>query len=186
MTCQVCGIDAPTRWVAFYQNIGMLVTRQWSHVEGNLCRRCIGKYFRSYTLTSLFLGWWGVISFCVTPFILLNNVIRYLMALGLPEPGIAAMNTPSTSDSYSVGKHTLRLRVIYATVICAVILGGVVSHYFTTRESGKDARAFDRAKQLDVTTTSHQRPRQRELPRRSRTRRPRQSQPSRGCQQDAS
>ena len=65
---------------------------------------------------------------------------------------MAAMNTPSTSDSYSVGKRTLRLRVIYATVICAVILRGAVSHYFKTREVAKDGEAFNRAKRLDVAT----------------------------------
>ena len=125
MTCQSCGIDAPTKWVLFYQNVGMFVTRQWAKVEGNLCRRCIGKYFRSYTLTTLFLGWWGLISFFVTPFILLNNIARYLMALGVAEPGIGAMNTPLASTSRSVGTHSLRFKLIYGTIVCSVMLVGV-------------------------------------------------------------
>ncbi len=94
MTCQVCGLEAPTKSIKLYQNIGMVITRQWAHVEGNLCRRCIARFFKSYTLTTLFPGWWGLISFLVTPLILLNNVVRYLGSLGLPEPGIEALNTP--------------------------------------------------------------------------------------------
>jgi hypothetical protein len=65
--CWSCGLQAPTKWVIFYQNIGLLVTRQPAQVSGHMCRRCIRAYFKSYTLTTLFLGWWGVISFWVTP-----------------------------------------------------------------------------------------------------------------------
>jgi hypothetical protein len=66
----------------------MVIARQWKKVEGEFCRPCIGKYFRSYTLTTLFLGWWGAISFIVTPFILINNVYHYLRASRLPEPDL--------------------------------------------------------------------------------------------------
>src|SRR5580704_16268081 len=90
MVCKGCGIDAPTKYVEFYQNIGMFFYRQSTEFKGDLCRTCIGKYFQSYTLTTLFLGWWGLISFVVTPFLLLNNVIRYLLAFRLPKPDFAA------------------------------------------------------------------------------------------------
>ena len=66
----------------------MVFTRQTVQVRADLCRPCIGRYFLSYTLTTLFLGWWGMISFVMTPFILLNNVGLYLLALRLPEPGM--------------------------------------------------------------------------------------------------
>ena len=92
--CKTCGIQAPTRYVEFYENVGLVFARQWVKVDGNLCRRCIGAYFRSYTLTTLFLGWWGLISFIVTPLILVNNVTRYLLSLQLPEANLAAMDTP--------------------------------------------------------------------------------------------
>ena len=127
MVCTACAAQAPTKYVEFYQNIGMLVTRQWAQIKGNLCRRCIGAYFRSYTSTTLFLGWWGLISFIVTPFVLVNNVVRYLAALNLPEPGIAAMNTPSSSIStpISVSTHSRNFKVIYGAVVGAAILAAV-------------------------------------------------------------
>jgi hypothetical protein len=110
--CKTCGAQAPTKYVEFYQNIGLVVTRQWAKVDGNLCRRCIGGYFRSFTLTTLFLGWWGVISLFITPLILLNNVTRYLLSLRLPEPSLAAMDTPlsSTGLTPSVGTHSRRFK----------------------------------------------------------------------------
>jgi len=130
MACQHCGIDATTKYVEFYQNIGLLFARRQVEVKGNLCRRCIGKFFRSFTLTTLILGWWGLISFCVTPFILLNNVVRYLLALRLSEPGIAALNTMSASiDSKppSVGSGSFTFKFIYGIIICATVLYFVAS-----------------------------------------------------------
>jgi len=85
--CQSCLRPAPTVYVEFYQNIGALVIRFTKTAKGHFCRECISQYFWSFTLTTLFLGWWGVISFFVTLFILPNNVIRYLLTLGLPAAG---------------------------------------------------------------------------------------------------
>lgn len=86
MFCQGCGIEAPTKQVCFYQNIGALVMRFHSGVEGELCKRCIHKHFWKMSLTTLFLGPWGIISLIVTPFFLLNNIFRYLFCLGMEPP----------------------------------------------------------------------------------------------------
>src|SRR5258708_29211637 len=53
-TCQICGLEAPVKYVNFHQNIGMLVSRSTSDIAGNLCRRCIKRCFKSYTLTTFF------------------------------------------------------------------------------------------------------------------------------------
>ncbi len=79
--CRTCGLEGGTKFVKFYYNIGFLVARQWALVEGNLCFNCINRYFWKYTLITFFLGWWGTISFFVTPFILLQNIGRYIWAL---------------------------------------------------------------------------------------------------------
>jgi hypothetical protein len=80
------------------------------------------RYFSSYSLTTLFLGWWGVISFVVTPFILLNNIFQYLSASQLPDPGIGAMNTPSPLASPSVSSGSFKFKIIYGTVVWAVVM----------------------------------------------------------------
>jgi hypothetical protein len=91
--CQSCGVEAPTKHVVFYQNIGALVMRFHKEIEGNLCKSCIHKYFWEFTLITLFLGWWGVISFVMTLFFYIpNNIIRYLLSLSLkPVPPGAAV-----------------------------------------------------------------------------------------------
>ncbi len=123
MPCKHCGVEGPAKHVKFYQNIGMLVTRQWAKVEGDLCRPCIGLYFRSYTVTTLFLGWWGVISLLVTPLILLNNIYQYLSSTQLPEPGIGALDRPLGVAPPPVGTGSFKLKVIYGTIIWLVLLG---------------------------------------------------------------
>ena len=84
--CHSCGGYGPIKYVEFYQNIGVLVMRWDKSIKGELCKNCIIKIFWQFTLVDLFLGWWGVISFIVTPFYILNNLIRYLMSLSLPRP----------------------------------------------------------------------------------------------------
>jgi hypothetical protein len=126
--CEICGVEGPTKYVEFYQNIGLLLARRTVSVKQRLCRPCIGRYFRSYTLTTLFLGWWGTISLCITPLILINNVGRYLMALQLPPPSMAVTNTPIDAIPPSVGYGSLKFKLIYGAIVCAVGLG-VLAYY---------------------------------------------------------
>ncbi len=95
-TCQQCGADAPTREVSLHQNIGLLIFRLSESTEGHLCRRCISETVRRYTFVNLTLGWWGLISFFVTPFFLLFNLIQYLAARRLPRDPIPGK--PRLSD----------------------------------------------------------------------------------------
>ncbi|MGH9763595.1 MAG: hypothetical protein ACREDR_32705 [Blastocatellia bacterium] len=77
--CDSCGVRAPTKYAAFHQHIGAVVLMFHQRYRGNLCRECINTIFRRTTLTTLGLGWWGMISVIVTPFVLIHNVVRYLM-----------------------------------------------------------------------------------------------------------
>lgn len=83
--CTACRQNAPTQHVTLWQNIGVLVMRFHKKVEGNLCRNCIDKFFWEYTLMTFFFGWWGVISFFFTLFILPSNLITFLGARKLPR-----------------------------------------------------------------------------------------------------
>ena len=86
--CQGCQCLAPTRQVMFFRHIGAIVVMFNRHIRGRLCRSCVNEQFAQTTLTTSFLGWWGMISFFLTPFFLLNNIIRYLFCLSLkPGPG---------------------------------------------------------------------------------------------------
>lgn len=83
--CQICGSLATTKYVEFYQNIGMVLARQYSSIKGRLCKKCINKEFKKRTLTTLFLGWWGTISFIITPIYIINNVSRFIPTIGMNE-----------------------------------------------------------------------------------------------------
>ncbi|MBC7854333.1 MAG: hypothetical protein IAF94_12945 [Pirellulaceae bacterium] len=98
MYCQKCGIEAPTKYVAMYQNIGMLVMRLWSSVEGNLCKNCVHSTFWTMTGINMTLGWWGIISLVVTPFFIVNNTVRYLGCLGMESPSPGAAPPQLTDD----------------------------------------------------------------------------------------
>jgi hypothetical protein len=82
--CQGCGVEAPTKYAEFHQNIGALVVRFGKSYKGQLCKQCMHKYFWQASMTTLFLGPWGMISLVVSPFFLINNVARYLAALPMP------------------------------------------------------------------------------------------------------
>lgn len=81
--CELCGKVAPVKYVQLYQNIGAFFRRYQKTIKGKLCRECLNKYFWQFTLTTLAIGWLGVISAFVTPFFIINNIVRYLMCLKL-------------------------------------------------------------------------------------------------------
>ncbi|SRR5258708_25494607 len=81
--CQICGSLAPTKQVEFNQNIGYLFARSYATIKGRLCKNCINKEFRKKTLITLFFGWWGTISFFVTPVYLIGNAFSYIPTIGM-------------------------------------------------------------------------------------------------------
>jgi hypothetical protein len=85
MYCQVCGREAPTKYVEFYQGIGALIVRYQRSLRGNLCKSCIHHNFWKYTGLTLVTGWWGVIAFCANWICLFNNIGRYVACLGMPS-----------------------------------------------------------------------------------------------------
>lgn len=95
--CESCGIEAPTKYVEFYQNVGLLVMRFHKSVKGNLCKSCGTRFFWEFTLKTFFLGWWGVISFVVNVFFMLNNLARGVALLGMP-PVPPGATPPRLSD----------------------------------------------------------------------------------------
>lgn len=97
MICQCCGVEAPTKYVSFHQNIGVLVMRFSKSISGNLCKSCIHNNFWSMTGTTAVLGWWGLISLIVTPFFLLNNIGRYAFCLSM-QPVPPGAKPPELTD----------------------------------------------------------------------------------------
>ncbi|MFH1509541.1 MAG: hypothetical protein ABID67_00105 [Candidatus Nealsonbacteria bacterium] len=81
--CENCGAYGPIKHIEFHKNIGLLIMRSQGSVKGYLCKNCIGHFFWEFTLITFFGGWWGVISFFITPFFIINNIFYYLVSLKL-------------------------------------------------------------------------------------------------------
>lgn len=84
--CGECGTAAPLREAEYGMILGLIVFRSWRTTKGGLCRRCTHFYFWTYTLATLFFGWWGVASFLATPVILVNNLVNYCWSFLPPAP----------------------------------------------------------------------------------------------------
>lgn len=112
--CQSCGIEAPTRAIEFHQNIGALFMRFHKTCKGNLCKRCIHRRFWQFTATNLTLGWWGYISLVMTPVFTINNIVRYLGALGLapvPKGATVPVLTPEAIAKLTPHGHGIVARL---------------------------------------------------------------------------
>jgi hypothetical protein len=83
MTCAKCGARTQLRAVSFSQNIGMIAIRHTSTVAGSFCGPCILSAYWSCSLTTAIVGWFGFISFIMTPFILLLNAIELMRSAKL-------------------------------------------------------------------------------------------------------
>jgi hypothetical protein len=59
---------------------------QFLSAKGPFCRDCGIATFRMMTSRTLVQGWWGFLSFFITPFILLINLIRAPKVSRLPAP----------------------------------------------------------------------------------------------------
>lgn len=89
MSCQICGHNVPTKYATFHYNIGLLVMRRTATIQGALCQSCLTHNFWKYTLITLVFGWWGVVSFIMTPVILVSNLWQFFNArpvTGIPAP----------------------------------------------------------------------------------------------------
>jgi hypothetical protein len=81
MSCQICGANKTTVLAEFSGNIGALIVRFERSIRANMCRACVHKQFWKYTAMNLLLGWWGIISFFLTPMHLFVNTVVYLKCL---------------------------------------------------------------------------------------------------------
>jgi hypothetical protein len=97
MACQICGKDKPTILAEFSGNIGALIMRFERSIRANMCRSCVHKQFWKFTAMNFFLGWWGVISFFVTPLLLFINTAAYLKYLHAFRKHAASL-APSKGD----------------------------------------------------------------------------------------
>ena len=79
-TCRACRRRLPLRDVTFRRNIGALIVRFHATASGPMCKGCVDKYFWSYTLATVAVGWLGTISLIVAPIYVVTNIGSYAAA----------------------------------------------------------------------------------------------------------
>jgi hypothetical protein len=83
--CRFCGC-VPAAEATFRGHRGMIVVMQFLHVKGPFCRDCGLSTFRDMTAKTLIQGWYGYVSFAVTPITVLINLARRGKVASLPAP----------------------------------------------------------------------------------------------------
>lgn len=135
--CEACGAIGPTRRVELKQNVGLVLMRLSRTVKGSLCARCIEKNFKEMTLITAVAGWWGIVSFFVTPIYLINNLAQYSSAKSLPrtEGGVPFPSSEGPRTGLAVAALVVGLLSLacWPLGLVGVILGAV-AFFRATRE----------------------------------------------------
>lgn len=76
--CKGCGAYTYTFPATYRKNVGLFFLRRYKKVEGEFCSDCHEMLFWNAFLTNLFLGWWGVISSVINPFLIIMNIGNYI------------------------------------------------------------------------------------------------------------
>jgi hypothetical protein len=97
LVCAFCGSE-PARVVSIRRHVGMLILQQFVKVRRPVCRDCGMKLLKSFTLRTLWQGWWGYISFFVNWFVLAANLASYLSVRGLAQPRPALAEPHATEQ----------------------------------------------------------------------------------------
>jgi len=79
--CHQCDAEAPSARAVFKQNVGVFVSRFETRTAGYFCRSCLHEQHWKSTGITMVVGWFGVISFFLTPVFILQNAQNYIRAL---------------------------------------------------------------------------------------------------------
>ncbi len=124
--CAICGCT-PAAYATFRQHTGLILVWLLRTRRGMFCRDCGLETFRGMTALTLLGGWWGVVSFFITPVVLLLNAANRPDVASLPEP------QPGPSGRYPVepGRPLFaRPPAVIGALLPVVILALFVSSLF--------------------------------------------------------
>ncbi len=76
--CDICRERVPVKKLGFNRHIGAVVLMFRKNTNGWFRRDCSWDLFKVYTPVTFFLGWWGFLSFFITPIVLVYNVVNLI------------------------------------------------------------------------------------------------------------
>lgn len=156
--CEVCG-SGPTQSFSFSENRGYLFRREVRHLGGWLCRDCALTAGRDIQSSLLVRGWWGLISFFVTPFYALNNAFALQSAgkMRAPEAGPTSKCPPATPGP-PVTRRPLPMTVLAAVALLVTVIAvNAVTNQpdkTTARRSGTSGSGLTFTHSSSTTTSS--------------------------------
>jgi hypothetical protein len=85
LECTLCG-SVPAAAAKFRGHQGMIIIMRFLSLDGPFCRDCGLATYRNMTSRTLVQGWWGYVSFLITPLVVLFNLIPRQKVASLPPP----------------------------------------------------------------------------------------------------
>jgi hypothetical protein len=130
----MCG-SSPAAQVTFRRHTGMLLFMRFGRYDGPFCRDCGLFVYRKATAHTLLAGWWGWLSFFITPVILLVNLSRRgkVARLAAPVPG-SDRHRPANP-----GRPLYQRFAIVGLLVPLLVVGAIVTAAVTG--SGGDGHA---------------------------------------------
>ncbi len=123
ISCEVWGC-APAAYATFRRHQGLILLMRFRSTSGQFCRNCGVEVFRSMTAATLVQGWWGFLSFFVTPVVVLANLVSRREIAALPAP----QQVPGGRRPVEPGPRLLaRPAAVIGLFIPVVIIGVVVA-----------------------------------------------------------
>lgn len=86
--CQSCG-RAPARRITVRHHVGLALLMQFHSKTVDACRPCGRALVRRETLRTLWMGWWGLISFFFNWFVLFANARAWRRVGALESPSLS-------------------------------------------------------------------------------------------------
>jgi hypothetical protein len=84
VVCNLCGLEAPSRYVEYHQNIGAVHARFSKTYAGWFCKKCNRRLFWKSSAMTLAFGWFGVVSLFVAPSYLIANLVAFIGSRNMP------------------------------------------------------------------------------------------------------
>ena len=77
--CNVCQRPRRVKYLILKQNISLFLSRWERSFSGHICFPCAVKTAIPYTLTTMFLTWFGMIGALLGPAYITNNLVELVM-----------------------------------------------------------------------------------------------------------
>lgn len=121
--CRFCG-SVPAADVTFRGHRGIILIMQFLRTSGPMCRDCGLAVFRRMTARTLLQGWWGWLSFFITPLVLLSNLAKRSKVANLAAPRFPAPGRLPASPGKPIHDRWEFVGIAVPVIVVVLIAAG--------------------------------------------------------------